>query len=257
MATITRKREWVGNGAKRLREILPPPAGLPPVAGYTSWYDGDDLATFTLTNGAMVDAWADKGSGANNMATFSSVDKSPVLARHPSLFRGRLALQFRAVSTGSGTGLGSSATSSDMSQTAFVVAVAEQLNSGTLLGCNADGGNQLRVDITTGALTTNKADLASLGTQSNAGAVVGVPFVAVQALTASDVTHYLNGVSETDSHAQTFTASRTLQIGNCITVGSGNAGFNGWICEVIIYDTTLNGTDIATVTAWLRSKWAV
>lgn len=257
MAAITRRREWVGRGVKRYMEILPPPFGkVPPVAGYTSWFDGDDLSTFTLVGGSMVNQWSDKGSGANH-ATPPSDIRTPVLARHLTLFRGRPALRFLGPQGVNGAVLSSNASASDMSQTAFVVGMTETLDpTGTLLGCQSDGGNRFKFT-TAGFLATDKADLAAVGEQSNASITVGTPFVAVQALTASDVTHYLNGVSETDAHAQTFTAARTLQIGGSTSIGSGNASYTGWICEIIIYDTTLNSTDIASVAAWLRSKWAV
>lgn len=256
--TVVRRREWVGKGARRFAEIPPPRfASTPPVAGYTSWYDADDISLFTLTGGARVATWADKGSGANDLSVFG-VTRAPVLARHPTLFRGRLATWFDGAVSANGAGVSSAASASDITQTAFVVAVLESLGvTATLLGSSADGGNQLRVDVTTGRLTTNKADTAALGTQSNAAVVAGTPFLAVQVLSATAVEHILNGVSETDAHAQTFTAGRSLQVGHSTTVGTGNEPWAGWIAEVLIYDTTLSSGDISSVSAWLRSKWDV
>lgn len=254
---VARRREWVGSGARRLREIPAPPfAKTPPVAGYTSWFDGDDLSTITLVGGAGVSQWNDKGSGATN-AVQATATKRPVLARHPSLFRGRTALYFGPTSNTTGQSLTCSASASDMTQTSFVVGVVESLSfQMSMLGPNADGGNQFLIDDPTWGIATNKSDTAVVGIQGNATVAVGVPFVAVQAIAVGSITQYLNGVSETDSHSQTFTASRTLVIGDAPVTVSGEA-FRGWIGEVLIYDTTLNGTDVGTVTDWLRSKWDV
>lgn len=232
---------------------------IPPVAGYTSWFDGADLSSFTLVGGSMVSQWNDKGSAAQNASQSTALSR-PSLAIHTSLFNGLPAVYFGGIASATGHVLVSGATSSDITQTAFVVGMLETLSQplaaggATLLGTSSDGGNCFRVNNTTGQLDSSKADTATLGTQSNASVTAGSPFLAIQVLSASDVTHYLNGTSETDAHAQTFTAGRTLQIGNSPTVSTGQP-MRGWIAEILIYDTTLNSTDIGIVSAYLRSKW--
>lgn len=252
-----------GRGVRRFPSELKPgrlkgPI-VPPVAGYTSWYDAADLSSFTLVGGSMVSQWNDKGSGGNNLVQATALSR-PVIAINASIFNGLPAVYFGATSSTAFMSLTSSASTSDITQTAFFIAMLETLaqplaaGGGTLIGTSSDGGNCFRVNNTTGQLDTSKADTATLGTQSNASVTAGIPFLAVQVLSATDVTHILNGTSETDAHAQTFTAGRTLHIGCSPTVSTGQP-LRGWIGEILIYDTTLNSTDIGLVSGYLRSKW--
>lgn len=261
----TRRRELIGRGVRRYREVIPTPwlDKVPPVAGYTEWFDGDDRGSLTLSHGgALVDQWNSKGSGAHH-GTPPSETRAPCFARHPTLFRGRTALRWQGLSNSLGTVLSSGATANSRTQTSFVVAVVEcDLGSitPTLIGSNVDGGNRFKVSVNS-ALATDRSDVAGVGEQGNAFVTAGVPFLGVQVLTATDVTHILydasnNGVQETDANSNSFSAS-TLQIGAATSVGSGNAQMTGWIAEVLIYDSTLGSSDIASVAAWLRSKWDV
>lgn len=229
-------------------ERLPEVGPDPPVSGYTNWYDLSDYSTLTLT-GQRITAVADKGSGAQNLT--ESVVPTLLIRTLPS---NRTAAFFAANTP---TYLVSNADMSDMTSSAFVVACVQQVSAyNTLFGPNQDDGKSLRVDVTTGRLTTTFVDTADLGTQSNANVTEGVPFVAGQVLTASDVTHYLNGTSETDAHAQATTAARTFVLGHNPS-SSSLRPMRGWIGEVILYGSALSSGDAALVTNYLMSKWKV
>lgn len=220
----------------------------PPISGYTSWYDFSDISTVTVSAN-LITAVTDKGSGAQNLS--ATVGNAHLCRTSPT---GRHAAFF-----GNGSEyLSSGASASDDSQTAFVVANCFGFAAGrTLIGPNNDSGNQFRVDATTGRLTTNRADSAAIGTQSNAAVTAGTPFVATQVLTSSQVTQYLNTTSETDVVAPSFTGGRTLTIGRSPTVAGAGDPHSGWIGEVLIYGSTLSGGDVTTTIAYLMSKWDI
>lgn len=236
---------------------LPGSAGNPPIGGYTHWWDADDLSSMVLVGDDVVDTWADKGSGAND-ATSPSIGRSPRVGRHISLFANRTVLFFVGPATSQGSVLSSSATASSRTQTLFVAAMCEETaNNPTLIGCNADGGNRFKILGSNNGLTTDKADVVQLANQANATLTEGTPFVGVQVLTATDITHYLNETSETDADSTAFTGGTTVQIGNSTSIGTGNASFNGVIGEVLIYASTLNATDILTTVDYLQAKWGI
>lgn len=253
MATVTRRREWVGKGAKRLGNIPPSPVGLPPVSGYVAWYDFSDLSTLTVS-GQLVTAVADKSASGFNL----SGTGAPSVAFDYTTGRAVVRLQFRDHFTNDSVGM------SDRTFSAFVVGMLPSLSSSvsstfTLLAPgNGDGGNQFRVESTSGQLRTLKADLSGIGQQGNAAVTAGVTFVAGQVLTATDVTHYMGTTSETDSDSTTFTGGLTLSIGQFPSAFQADLHqFYGWLGEVVIYDTSLSSGNALSVIAYLKTKWAV
>lgn len=244
--TVTRRREWTGNGAKRLGVIAPPRFGPPPISGAVGWYDFSDVATLTLS-GQLISAIADKSGNGNNGTGQSGVYRGvdPDTGRHVGVF-------------GLSSQVDLAVSASDRTSTAFFVAMLKTLSqTAALMGPGSDGANEFRVN-TSGNLETLRADIAGLATQGNAAVTAGVPFVACQLVTATDITHYLNTTSETDANATGFTAGQVLRLGRAPTVGAGGGDpWGGWIGEVLLYDTSLSGADALATVNYLRSKWGI
>ena len=225
----------------RLPEVSP----LPPVAPL-NWYDFSDFSTLTLS-GQRVSTVVDKGSSPQNLTqTVAAVTLARVMPSN----------RFAAIFNGTGY-MSSSATVSDISSSFFFVGCLTTLSTfQTVFGSSADDGLSLRVDQTTGAETVTFTDTADVGTQGNASAVAGTPFVGGFSLAAASVTIYNNTVSETDAHAQALTAGRTLSLGaNPATPGI--RPWIGWIGELLAFDSSLSAGDSAAVVGYLMSKWKI
>jgi len=83
----------------------------------------------------------------------------------------------------------------------------------------------------------------------------GVPFVAGEVLTTTDITHYVNGTGETDSNNTAIPiVSGACQIG-ADTSPAGTAPYEGWLGEVMFFSTALSSGDAALVTEYLTRKW--
>jgi hypothetical protein len=72
--------------------------------------------------------------------------------------------------------------------------------------------------------------------------------------TLGDFTIYVNGASEACSGAQTINTDTTL---NLIGYSSNLKPFNGYIAEIIAYDTALSDANRILVQNYLNAKWAI
>lgn len=220
----------------------------PPVTGAVGWYDASDTATITHTAGNIT-AWADKSGNANDLTLQGG---NPVLGRNS---QGVPVVWFDGLLSQLGT---TAISMSDRTFTCVATVMPTQVTRfQAIVGPNNDGGNVFRIDATTGRLTTNRVDVAAIGTQSNAAFSAGVPGVAAQVLTATDVTHYLNLTSETDADANAFTANRNLRVGMSPSTTSPFDAFIGWIGEIVIYDTSLSSGDVQSVISYMMGKWGI
>lgn len=225
---------------------------LPPVSGYIAHYDPSDLATVTVSNGT-VSALADKTGTYSS----TSVTGTVWLQQVPNRFNGLPTLFFPFTASHIST----NCPASDMTASWFVVGMVYTVTSifPTLLGPSADAGFQLRVNSSANdlKLAVLSADTAAVGDNDANLVSLGVPFVAGVVSSASDIVIYNNLSGETDAHAITFTAGRTLQIGRASTVAGGANNMAGWIGEIIAYDTTLSAGNATTTIGYLMSKWGI
>lgn len=221
----------------------------PPVSGAVGWYDLSDISSLTLS-GQLISSVADK-SGTGNTATGTN---NPMLGIDPGTDRPVM------VCTPTGQ-LDTNVSASDRTSTVFFVAMARIVTaSGALYGPGSDGAIELRIN-SSGQLETLRADVASLAAQSNASVTAGVPFVAAQLITDTDITHYLrtggSTTSEQDANSTAVTAGQVVRIGRSPTVGSSGEPWTGWIGEALFYDTSLTGTQVTDTIDYLRTKWGI
>lgn len=234
-----------------------PSAGSdPPVTGAYAWYDPSDVASVTVSSAGIVTALADKSGNARHS---TSVGGTPILARSLGLFAERAALYF---DSGAGNQIAATGvTMSDITFSAFVVAMCLTVTGRfpTMLGPSADAGLEFRVNSSAAdrKLAVVSADTVEIGRNDANLITLGTPFVAGMLLSATDVSIY-NGLNvETDAHAITLTAGRTLVIGRSPTVAGDPNRMLGWIGEIILYDSTLTAPQAVSTIEYLLDKWAV
>lgn len=242
-----------GRGIQRFPDLKPGRAGSPQfpsgIAGtMVAWYDPSDAANVTMSGG-KVSSLTDK-SGTGNTATATN----PVLLGVPPSMR-RPMLAFV-----SDRYFDAAVSMSDVTSSGFIVAmVADLVGYRCLLGqTGGSGGIAFRINQTTGKVNMDKSETATIGTNDAFPVSAGTPFVAGYLLGSSSVTIYNNLSSETDAHAQSLTAGRTLRFGRNGNVFGGNEDFMvGWVGEIIMYSDTLSSGDAAKVIGYLMSKWGI
>lgn len=228
----------------------------PPVAGAYAWYDPSDAASVTVSAAGLVTAIADKSGNARHS---TSVTGNVVLARRLGMFAERAALYFESAA---GNRIGfTGVTMSDVSFSLFAVAMVQTVTSRNpcILGPSADGGIELRINSSAGdrKVYAAAADVADLGDNDAAPIVVGTPFVAGLVLSATEATLYSNLNGETDAHAVSLTAARTLTMGEASTVAGGGERMFGYIGETVLYDSTLSVPNAEATIAYLMAGWGI
>jgi hypothetical protein len=218
------------------------------IEGLIQWYDADDGATLTLT-GDVVDAWADKSSGNNDLTAVLQQGGYPRLDT--------AALNGRDVVSGGGTfGVDevSLRAAFTMEQPFHVFAVAlwhETGNASTIAGGDAGGGSWQIFRGGSDDLTAISAGGGhATGSGSNAAEVPHIVTVA------------FNGASSTMRLDMTELFAGDLgsggQDGNLFSLldaTTGNRGINGYVAEYLTYDRILTDEETACVEDYLLRKW--
>lgn len=208
--------------------------GSPPVSGYIAWYDSSDYSSLRVSANSVTTMVDKAGSGVN--ATGGS---RILLMRQYERELGALAMSLLGFTT--------TLSASDISSSAFFVGCPDQFPGGGLIMVQSTGGIG-GIDFylnSSGQLVLDKSGVANIGTTTFATSA-GIPAVYGYRLSAGDVVLSINALSETDVHAQTLTASRTVALW---------PSWSGWVSEAIFYDTTLSTGDANSVIAYLMNKW--
>jgi hypothetical protein len=246
-------------------------AGFDPasISGLKAWYDAADTATISVS-GTAVTQWNDKSASAYNL-TQGTAARRPISgvntqnSKNVISFDGNDMLQaataadwpFMHNATGCTIFFAAFFNTSAVENTVLCTA-STTAQAGVFVSKNgsdlayaevyrAVGGTQVS-GLGAGSLTDNTAKYVSM-VLDNANATA-----------ANRLIFKINGGSNLTG--STYTASLStnnpqnpLYIGAYDTAGSG--GFNGNICEVIIYSGQLAAGDITSVNSYLASKWAI
>lgn len=232
------------------------PARYPtaPIGTPQGWYDAALVSSLTIVSN-KVSVWADR-MGSFNFSQ-GTAGSRPLYDASPRTINGVTIPEFQSATTF----LDSSLPRDSRTMTCFVVGLVDTISTArTILGVTTTGdGNQIRI-ATTGILETLKEGASTLAGIDAARVTLSTPFIAVQQLDASNVTHWLctNGIllcaKETDANATTFTAGRVARMG---TRSSGGEPFDGLIAEVVQYSSTLSDADVRRNLNYLAYKWAI
>ena len=242
----------------------------PPVSGYQVWLDASDTSTITVSTNAVTQ-WTDKSTNAYTFTqgTGTARPTSGVTTRNSK----------NVITFDGGDNLYSTAAAStwaflhSSTSTVFIAAKNDLTTYGVIMGTNNDTGANRGISI--GQNNLANGDISVYATS--------VSLVTVNNVTASGLigtaTYYYTSIvgdisngtaanrsiikvkagTDQKNNAATGTPSGSaptysLQIG---AAGNNAGALTGAICEIIIYPSILNSTDITSVNSYLATKWAI
>ena len=241
------------------------------IANLKAWYDASDTATITAS-GSAVTQWNDKSGNAYNV-TQGTAGQRPVTGTRTQNGLNMIDFQSNDVllaATAANWTFMNNATGA----TVFVAAFYDTDNIerwiySTSGGTTANVGGSAYVaandnlagDITRGVGGTAAASTNSMGVLTdNTAKYFSLKVDGANATAANRLLARINGGAEAGGNVQTSAISTSdpfqpLYIGAYDTAGSN--GFNGGICEIIIYSGILSSGDITLVNSYLATKWAI
>lgn len=219
-------------------------------SGLNLWLDASDAASVTSASGT-ASKWADK-SGNNYHATQGTVLNQPGYGART--VNGKNALFFDGSNDRLDIAAGFYGISNSDS-TCFAVYASDNIaaTAQRIIGAT-DGGTArwyIARDQSLGAAQacarSSNTPSSITGLPTNTGQQLGVLLKAGIIVNA-----YYNSTKGPDAVGSNFTATN-FQVG---ATTNGNF-FNGVICEIICYNRALSASEIATVSAYLKTKWAL
>lgn len=214
------------------------------ISGLAAWYD----ATVGVTDAGAgaVSTWADQ-SGNGRDLTQGTAGSRPTTGTRTQ--NGRNVLDF----DGSADFLdGSSAFTQGNSDTVFVVCLNDDgADSTTQVAYNADDATQAEcrlLKVSTNVWRATSGGSLDGGTPNASAHLLAGVFNGVSSELRLDGASLATGTAGTNSGSYSPHVGRNP---------SGSAYWDGWIAEILHYDTALSATDIARVEAYLNAKWAI
>lgn len=245
-----RRKEWVHRGARRFLYVADP-WELPVKSGLVAWYDAADRATITDAGAGAVSAWTDK---SGNGYTLTEATNRPTTGTRSQ--NGLNVIDF----DGTNDKLSSSCPADDISSCTFVVAKVDSLTDyRTLVAGNGNDADCVRVNQTSGTIQNERQGLNG-GALTVVGIGTSAPFWVysywngssnVGVIAANSAGANFSAGANMAATFSSFTAGRTLVIGASNTTFF----FDGWIGEIIRYNTVLSGPNFALVVQYLTTKW--
>jgi hypothetical protein len=236
----------------------------PPVSGYNRWYDASDLSSMTISSG-NVSQWNDKSGNNYHISNATGGSQPNILLNYKN---GRHAVQFidsnadNLKSTNQPTTGNSSGTIFFVGRTDSYTADQCAVSWGTSNAVGA-GISLIFTGQSSGVSPNNWAwgyagDLTgnySYGQAKNVNewVVLSGTFSGTSLATAVNVT---NTATKTSASSNISNNSEFF-LGVLTNPWYETFGYNGIICEVLIYTSVLNSTQITDITNWLKKKWAI
>jgi hypothetical protein len=227
-----------------------PVFGASAVAGILLWLDGADPSSTGVapSSGTSISTWSDK-SGLGHNFVQATGGSQPT---YSTMSNGRLGVNFGTSKIMTNTSISVPTTYS-----IFVIGYTTTNGRGRLL----NGGTSDRLYFGTGDAVTQFSTFTGNGTSFNDTAT-NSPATSVASLCLMELTNsgtstgllpYVNGTVLTAKNGTTVSFT-TLQIGS--SVGS-NQFWNGFIAEVLIYNSVLSTTNRQVIEGYLAQKWGI
>lgn len=236
--------------------VTVPTSPIPITANLHSRFDASNLASITSTDG-LVSQWNDI-SGNNRNALALAFQPSTGLTTQNGLnvlnFNNQVMIAPASITSNSFTYffVGSKTNAGTASHT--YSRWMSLWNSG---GTDYDNLNSIISSYTT---TTQGGWTPSTWAYRNNSTIIakshtyGLANLSVLRLSGSTVTQIHNGGSATGSTSATSLNVDRLSIGGAAS-GVADSFLNGWVGEIVVYNTALSDADITTVSNWLKAKW--
>ena len=233
------------------------------ISGCVLWMDGSDLTTMyqdiaktsqTTAGGNSVRVWIDKSASAHE---FTEATTFPVYADNIKNSLG--AVSFTAASTD----FLSKATPGIFTGSTTMFAVWNEIN-------NDQVGTVITSD---GLVSTRQAIFAD--TRTSPRRCIAYPYTSLSHIDntndlAANLWHYTSAVISANTSAQAWldgtsqgsTANVTAPTEGTVSIGrqnypSGQSYMNGYIAEIIMYNSALSTANREAVESYLASKWAI
>lgn len=226
-------------GALRVMPAWVAPAATPPVAGYIAWYDASDAATITESSGA-VSQWDDKSGNGYHLTQSDGSFKPTTGARSQN---GLNVLDFASDK------LENASISDATPTTVFVVAALDVLDATRAIFDSAATNTRFEFRVGTGKwslFTGYDSGDSSVSADTN-------PHVFAFKIGGPGANGAISVDGTNTTGLDTGAAALTgVKLGN--KFGDG-AAWDGWVGEVIIYDSALSDGDRESGEAYLATKW--
>ena len=241
------------------------------IANLKGWYDASDTATITAS-GSAVTQWNDKSGNAFNV-TQGTAGRRPVTGTRTQNSKNMIDFQGDDVleaATASDWTFMSNATGATVFIAAFYDTSASyrwQLSTGiadtTGIGAEvaADDSDKIYGVVMRGVSATRVSDShTTTSVTDNTANYFSMKIDNANATAANRILTSINAAAAYGANTFTGVASSSspahaLYIGSYDT--SGSAGFDGGMCEIIIYSGILSDGDITKVNAYLAGKWGI
>jgi hypothetical protein len=232
-------------GTAKLQYKSDAPSSTPPfaptdIAGLQLWLDASDASSVTLDGSNNVEQWNDKSGNARH-ATQATALLRP--AYSTAAVNSLNAVTFNGTSHRVATG------SFSVSQPYTLCVVISSTNNGSF-----------RVMFESSSPRMSLFSQSGTSLFYNAGSDISGS-VTISTNVARLITGVFAGASSSlrfDKSAVSTTSPGTNAIGGGCTIGSTPSGtfpFAGSICEILLYNTALSGTDLTNVESYLSSRW--
>ena len=227
----------------RLRAYVRPSFGGPigTIAGCQLWFDSSDASSFTYSSGSIVSQWNDK-SGNGRHASQADTAKQPV---RDFTWNSLSVVAFKDA----GDWLNNTGYTMPSANTVLAV-TGRRVGTSYFQWISGPDAHMSLFANPTGTVRINTVDTA-VGATTVPESTQSL--LTTTATTSAQTVRFNRASDGTSSTASTFTgAGFALGAGN----STGSFPGNGYLGELLLYDSVLSTTDRDALETYLRDKWA-
>ena len=222
------------------------------ISGCALWLDAADSTTFSFSSGSNISQWRDKTSSI----TFTNFTGTPTLSN--GFRNGNAVVSLSGTSSLNNTTL----VWPNTNYSVFVVAYQQSLSANWSRLLNGGGGavdSYLFLGTFNGTpnyatFTGNGSSWNDTGSNTPATSILQSWLVLQMTVGGSTLTPYINGIDQ-NTKTGTTGAFTGLNIGGVYNTNQTSQCFQGFVGEVIVYNSVLSTTQRQQVEEYLMKKW--